>query len=136
MPSPLVCIVVLTAVAMLLGLDIRTVGDMGELPDSLPIFLLPDVPLTCETLQIILPYSVDAGRGRPAGIADDGAIVDELTDTPSNKNRECIGQGVANIATGFIGGMAGCAMIGQIGDQREVRRPRPAVDAGRGRCSC
>lgn len=112
-PSPLVCIIVLTALSLALGLDLRTVGDMGELPSTLPVFLLPDVPLTVETLRIILPYS--------AGIAVVGlleslmtaAIVDELTDTPSDKNRECVGQGIANFATGFIGGMAGCAMIGQ-----------------------
>jgi SulP family sulfate permease len=67
-----VCIVVLTAVAMLLDLDIRTVGDMGQLPDSLPVFLLPDVPLNLETLAIIAPYSADAGGGRPARVDDDG----------------------------------------------------------------
>jgi len=112
-PSPLVTIVVLTGVAMLLELDIRTVGDMGQLPDSLPIFLLPDVPLTLETLRIILPY---AATMAVVGLLESmmtASIVDELTDTNSNKNRECVGQGVANIATGFIGGMAGCAMIGQ-----------------------
>ena len=112
-PSPLVTIVVLTGVAMLLKLDIRTVGDMGELPDSLPIFLLPDVPLTLETLQIILPYAATLAVVGLLESMMTASIVDELTDTPSNKNRECVGQGVANIATGFIGGMAGCAMIGQ-----------------------
>ena len=112
-PSPLVTIVVLTGVAMLLKLDIRTVGDMGQLPDSLPIFLLPDVPLTLETLQIILPYAATLAVVGLLESMMTASIVDELTDTPSNKNRECVGQGVANIATGFIGGMAGCAMIGQ-----------------------
>ena len=112
-PSPLVCIVVLTGVAMALGLDIRNVGDMGELPDSLPIFLLPDVPLTLETLQIIAPYSLTLAVVGLLESMMTASIVDDLTDTPSNKNRECMGQGVANIATGFIGGMAGCAMIGQ-----------------------
>ena len=113
LPSPLVCIVVLTAIALGFGIDIRTVGDMGDLPDTLPIFLWPDIPLNLETLMIILPYS--------AGLAVVGllesmmtaTIVDDLTDTGSDKNRECKGQGVANIATGFLGGMAGCAMIGQ-----------------------
>ncbi|WP_422528761.1 SulP family inorganic anion transporter [Serratia fonticola] len=112
-PSPLVCIVVLTAISIGLGLEIRTVGDMGELPDSLPIFLIPDVPLNLNTLMIILPYS--------AGLAVVGllesmmtaTIVDDLTDTGSDKNRECKAQGIANICTAFIGGMAGCAMIGQ-----------------------
>lgn len=112
-PSPLITIVVLTIVAIVLDLDIRTVGDMGELPNSLPQFLAPDVPLTLETLQIILPYSATL---MVVGLLESlmtATIVDDLTDTSSNKNRECVGQGVANVATGFIGGMAGCAMIGQ-----------------------
>ncbi|MDO9597209.1 MAG: SulP family inorganic anion transporter [Azoarcus sp.] len=112
-PSPLVTIVVLTGVSLALGLDIRTVGDMGELPDSLPIFLLPDVPLNIETLAIIFPYSLTL---MVVGLLESlmtATIVDDLTDTSSNKNRECVGQGVANIASGFLGGMAGCAMIGQ-----------------------
>jgi SulP family sulfate permease len=112
-PSPLVAIVLLTAVAMAMGLDIRTVGDMGALPDSLPDFLVPDVPFTLETLWVILPYSLTL---TVVGLLESlmtATIVDELTDTKSNKNRECAGQGIANIATGFIGGMAGCAMIGQ-----------------------
>ena len=112
-PSPLVTIVVLTGVAMWLKLDIRTVGDMGQLPDSLPIFLLPDVPLNLTTLLIILPYAATLAVVGLLESMMTAAIVDELTDTPSNKNRECVGQGVANIASGFIGGMAGCAMIGQ-----------------------
>lgn len=112
-PSPLVCIIVLTAVSLILGLDIRTVGDMGELPDSLPVFLLPDIPLTLETLKIILPYSAAVAAVGLLESLMTASIVDELTDTRSDKNRECIGQGIANTATGFIGGMAGCAMIGQ-----------------------
>jgi MFS superfamily sulfate permease-like transporter len=87
--------------------------DMGQLPDSLPVFLLPDVPLTWETLAIIAPYSVTLAVVGLLESMMTASIVDELTDTTSNKNRECVGQGVANIATGFIGGMAGCAMIGQ-----------------------
>lgn len=112
-PSPLVTIVVLTGVSIALGLDIRTVGDMGQLPDSLPVFLLPDVPLTWETLKLVFPYSLTL---MVVGLLESlmtATIVDDLTDTKSDKNRECVGQGVANIATGFIGGMAGCAMIGQ-----------------------
>ncbi len=112
-PSPLVTIVVLSAIAIWFDLDIRRVGDMGELPDSLPIFLLPDVPLNLETLAIIFPTSLTL---MVVGLLESlmtATIVDDLTDTRSNKNRECVGQGVANIATGFIGGMAGCAMIGQ-----------------------
>jgi SulP family sulfate permease len=112
-PSPLITIVVLSAIAIYWDIDIRRVGDMGELPDSLPIFLLPDVPLTLETLGIIFPFSLTL---MVVGLLESlmtATIVDDLTDTKSNKNRECVGQGVANIATGFIGGMAGCAMIGQ-----------------------
>ena len=113
LPSPLVCILVLTAVSMALGLDIRTVGDMGELPDTLPIFLWPQVPLNLETLLIILPYSTALAVVGLLESMMTATIVDDLTDTPSNKNRECKGQGVANLASGLIGGMAGCAMIGQ-----------------------
>ena len=113
LPSPLVCIVALTLVAITFGIDVRTVGDMGELPDTLPIFLWPDVPLNLETFTIIFPYA--------AGLAVVGllesmmtaTIVDDLTDTTSNKNQECKGQGIANILSGLVGGMAGCAMIGQ-----------------------
>ncbi|MBT2326233.1 SulP family inorganic anion transporter [Variovorax paradoxus] len=112
-PSPLVTIVVLTGVSLALGLDVRTVGDMGALPDSLPVFLLPDLPLNLDTLRIILPYSATLAVVGLLESMMTAAIVDELTDTNSNKNRECLGQGAANIATGFIGGMAGCAMIGQ-----------------------
>jgi SulP family sulfate permease len=112
-PSPLVCILVLTAVSLYLGLDIRTVGDMGELPDTLPVFLWPDVPLTFETLAIIFPYSAALAVVGLLESMMTATIVDDLTDTPSDKNRECKGQGVANIASGLIGGMAGCAMIGQ-----------------------
>ncbi|MFA7291109.1 MAG: SulP family inorganic anion transporter [Rhodocyclaceae bacterium] len=112
-PSPLVAIVVLTALAIALGLDIRTVGDMGQLPDSLPVFLLPEVPLTLETLAIILPFSATLAVVGLLESMMTASIVDDLTDTYSDKNRECVGQGIANIASGFLGGMAGCAMIGQ-----------------------
>ncbi|HAG73085.1 MAG TPA: sodium-independent anion transporter, partial [Gammaproteobacteria bacterium] len=113
LPSPLLAILALTAASTYLGLDIRTVGDLGALPDTLPIFLWPDVPLTLETLKIVFPYS--------AGLAVVGlleslmtaTIVDDLTDTPSDKSRECKAQGIANIGAGLLGGMAGCAMIGQ-----------------------
>lgn len=112
-PSPLVCILSLTVFAIFTGMDIRTVGDMGELPDTLPIFLWPEVPLTLETLQIIFPY---AAALAVVGLLESlmtATIVDDLTDTPSDKNRECKGQGIANIGSGLLGGMAGCAMIGQ-----------------------
>lgn len=112
-PSPLICIVLLSALALWLDLDVRRVGDMGALPDSLPVFLLPQVPWTLETLWIVLPVSLTL---TVVGLLESlltAAIVDDLTDTPSNKNRESMGQGIANIASGFLGGMAGCAMIGQ-----------------------
>ncbi|MEM6944164.1 MAG: SulP family inorganic anion transporter, partial [Pseudomonadota bacterium] len=127
-PAPLVCILVLTAIAVFADLDLRTVGDMGALPDTLPIFLLPDIPLTFETLMIILPYSVGVAVVGLLESLMTASIVDELTDTRSDRNRECYGQGAANVATGFIGGMAGCAMIGQsiINVQ----------SGGRGRLSC
>ena len=112
-PSPLVAIVVLTALSLVLNIDIRTVGDLCELPDSLPIFLLPDIPLTLETLLIIFPTSATLAL---VGLLESlltASIVDDLTDTDSDKNRECVGQGSANIVAGLFGGMAGCAMIGQ-----------------------
>lgn len=112
-PSPLVCIVVLTGLSLWLHLDLRTVGDMGELPSTLPVFLIPQIPLTFETLWIILPYSAAVAAVGLLESLMTASIVDEFTDTTSDKNRECVGQGVANFFTGFIGGMAGCAMIGQ-----------------------
>ncbi|MCL1092244.1 SulP family inorganic anion transporter [Shewanella kaireitica] len=112
-PSPLVCIVGLTAFVMMFDVDIRTVGDMGDLPDTLPIFLWPDVPLNLDTLLIVLPYSLGLAVVGLLESMMTATIVDDLTDTGSDKNRECKGQGIANISTGLLGGMAGCAMIGQ-----------------------
>lgn len=112
-PSPLVGIVVLTALSLYFGFDVRTVGDMGELPSTFPAFHLPMVPLTLETLWIVLPYSVAVAIVGLLESLMTAQLVDELTDTPSSRHQECIGQGIANTATGFIGGMAGCAMIGQ-----------------------
>ncbi|MEM8957775.1 MAG: SulP family inorganic anion transporter [Pseudomonadota bacterium] len=127
-PSPLVTIIVLTLLTLALGLDVRTVGDMGALPDTLPVFLIPDIPLTFETLQIIFPVSAAVAAVGLLESLMTAQIVDDLTDTPSDKNRECVGQGIANTATGFIGGMAGCAMIGQ--SMINVK------SGGRGRLSC
>ncbi len=127
-PSPLVTIIVLTAVVMVMGWDVRTVGDMGALPDTLPVFLIPDIPLNFETLTIILPYAAAvAVVGLLESLMTEN-IVDDLTDTKSDRNQECIGQGLANTATGFIGGMAGCAMIGQ-----SIINIK---SGGRGRLSC
>ncbi|MDK8873326.1 SulP family inorganic anion transporter [Paracoccus sp. SSJ] len=127
-PSPLVTIVVLTALSLAFGWDVRTVGDMGALPDTLPVFLLPDVPLNLETLTIILPYSLAVAVVGLLESLMTQNLVDELTDTRTDRNQECIGQGLANTATGFIGGMAGCAMIGQ--SMINVK------SGGRGRLSC
>lgn len=112
-PSPLVCIVVLTVLSMVLNMDLRTVGDMGALPDTLPVFLIPQIPLNLDTLLIILPYSAAVAVVGLLESLMTAQIVDELTDTKSNRNQECVGQGIANTVTGFIGGMAGCALIGQ-----------------------
>ncbi|MCV6825850.1 MULTISPECIES: SulP family inorganic anion transporter [Halocynthiibacter] len=127
-PSPLVTIVVLTTLALVLDIDVRTVGDMGALPDTLPVFLIPDIPLNFETLQIILPVSAAIAVVGLLESLMTAQLVDDLTDTVSDKNQECIGQGLANTATGFIGGMAGCAMIGQ--SMINVK------SGGRGRLSC
>ncbi|NJK57754.1 MAG: SulP family inorganic anion transporter [Pleurocapsa sp. SU_5_0] len=112
-PSPLVALAVMTIAAIALKLDVPTVGDMGELPSTLPLFALPQVPLNLETLQIILPYSLTLAIVGLLASFLTAALVDDLTDTPSDKNQEAKGQGIANIVTAFFGGMAGCGMIGQ-----------------------
>lgn len=112
-PAPLVAIVVITAIAIFTGSGVKTVGDMGELTQSLPIFLFPDIPLNFETLQIIFPYALSIAI---VGLVESlltASIVDDMTDTKSDKNKEARGQGIANIVSGLFGGMAGCAMIGQ-----------------------
>ncbi|AFZ52405.1 SulP family inorganic anion transporter [Cyanobacterium aponinum UTEX 3222] len=112
-PSPLVALAVMTIATITLKLDVPTVGDMGELPTTLPIFALPNIPLNLETLNIILPYSLTMALVGLLASFLTAALVDELTDTPSDKNQEAKGQGIANIVTSFFGGMAGCGMIGQ-----------------------
>ncbi|WRP08651.1 SulP family inorganic anion transporter [Rossellomorea aquimaris] len=112
-PSPLVAIIAVTVFAVLTGSGVRTVGDMGELTQALPIFLIPDIPFNFETLQIIFPYSLSIAI---VGLVESlltASIVDDMTDTTSDKNKEAKGQGIANIVSGLFGGMAGCAMIGQ-----------------------
>ena len=112
-PSPLVAIAGLTGVAVAMNLDLPTVGDMGELPSALPWVALPDVPVSLETLQIIFPYAITLAL---VGLLESlltAQMLDDMTDTDSDKNVEARGQGIANVATGFLGGMAGCAMIGQ-----------------------
>jgi len=112
-PSPLVALAVMTIAAITLGIDVPTVGDMGELPTAPPVFALPQVPFTLETLQIIFPYSITLAIVGLLASFLTASLVDDLTDTPSDKTREAKGQGIANIVTAFFGGMAGCGMIGQ-----------------------
>ncbi|SOC53274.1 sulfate permease, SulP family [Blastococcus aggregatus] len=112
-PAPLVAIVVLTTLVVTVGWDIPDVGGEGELPDSLPFFLLPDVPFTWETLTIIAPYALGIAFVGLMESLMTAKLVDDITDTHSDKTRESWGQGVANVASGFFGGMGGCAMIGQ-----------------------
>lgn len=112
-PSPMVCIITITFLALIFSANVRTVGDMGHLPNTLPHFFVPDIPWNLETLWIILPYSSALAAVGLLESMMTATIVDELTNTSSNKHRECKGQGIANIVTGFMGGMAGCAMIGQ-----------------------
>lgn len=112
-PAPLVAIVVLTAAAVIFGWDVPTVGDKGQLPDSLPTLFIPDVPFTFETFQIIAPYALGMALVGLLESLMTAKLVDDVTDTRSNKTRESWGQGVANIVTGFFGGMGGCAMVGQ-----------------------
>ena len=113
LPSPLICIVVLTAASLWLHLPVRTVADLGRLPDALPLFAWPSVPLTVGTLGIIAgPALAIAMVGLLESLMT-ASVVDDLTDTPSSKNRECAGLGLANIAASLFGGIAGCGMIGQ-----------------------
>ncbi|PEL13751.1 SulP family inorganic anion transporter [Bacillus sp. AFS017336] len=112
-PSPLVAIITISLIAIFSGSDVNKVGDMGDISGSLPSFILPNVPLSFETVKIILPYAISLAL---VGLIESlltAQIVDDLTDTTSNKNLESKGQGIANIVNGLFGGMAGCAMIGQ-----------------------
>ncbi|AXI00169.1 SulP family inorganic anion transporter [Sporosarcina sp. PTS2304] len=112
-PAPLIAIVVMTTIALVSGVKLQVIGDLGTMPNSLPSFFLPDIPLNFETFKIILPYSVALAI---VGLLESlltSQVLDDMTDTPSNKNREARGQGIANFINGFFGGMAGCALIGQ-----------------------
>jgi SulP family sulfate permease len=112
-PSPLVAIALLTAITAIFGIHVRTVADLGQLPSALPTFGLPQVPLSLQTLAIIAPVALTLAA---VGLLESlltAQIVDDMTDTPSSKSHECVGQGIANIASAVFGGMGGCAMIGQ-----------------------
>ncbi len=112
-PAPLITVVALTALVVLINIDVPTVSDMGEMPTSLPSLFIPDVPLNLETLQIIFPYALGMAIVGLMESLMTAKLVDDITDTHSDKTRESWGQGVANIASGLFGGMGGCAMIGQ-----------------------
>ncbi|MEU5988119.1 SulP family inorganic anion transporter [Spirillospora sp. NPDC047418] len=112
-PAPLVSIVVLTVITVAAGIAVPTVGDKGALPSALPTPGVPDVPLTLDTLTLIAPYALAMALVGLMESLMTAKLVDDITDTRSNKTRESIGQGIANIVTGFFGGMGGCAMIGQ-----------------------
>ncbi len=112
-PAPLIAIVALTSIAIFSGVNLKTVGDLGAITQAFPSFFIPDVPWTFETLQIILPYSLSMAIVGLLETLLTSQIVDDMTGTESNKNGEARGQGIANFITGFFGGMAGCAMIGQ-----------------------
>ncbi len=112
-PAPLIAIVVMTTIAFVSGVKLQTIGDLGTMPSTLPTFFMPDIPLNLETLKIILPYSLALSV---VGLLESlltAQVLDDMTDTSSNKNREARGQGIANFVNGFFGGMAGCALIGQ-----------------------
>lgn len=112
-PAPIVAIITITIIVSVFNIDVKTLGDMGKITNELPKFLIPNVPFNMETLSIILPYSISVAL---VGIVESlltAQLVDDLTDTPSDKNRECVGQGLGNLASGFFGGIAGCGMIGQ-----------------------
>src|SRR5699024_4635945 len=112
-PASLIAIVLITGIAVVFALDVPTVGDQGELPSSLPELFIPHVPLTWQTLSTIAPYSLAMALVGLMESLMTAKLVDEITDTHSNKTRESWGQGAANLLSGLFGGMGGCAMIGQ-----------------------
>lgn len=113
LPSGLVAVIVVTMISMALGNPVRTIGDMGDIVASLPIFAIPDVPLNLETLKIILPYSISLALVGLVETLLTAQVVDEMTDSASNKNRECRALGIANVISALFGGTCGCGMIGQ-----------------------
>ncbi|MEK4080157.1 SulP family inorganic anion transporter [Solibacillus sp. FSL K6-1126] len=112
-PAPLIAIVLLTAVTFMFNVELKTIGDLGSITQSLPSFFIPDVPFNLETLSIIFPYALALALVGLMESLMTAQIVDDMTDTKSDKNQEARGQGIANLINGFFGGMAGCAMIGQ-----------------------
>lgn len=124
-PSPLICIVVLTLICAVFPMPVQTIADLGRLPASLPSFSLPNLPVTLEILQIVAPYALAMAAVGLLESMMTASVVDDLTETTSSKSRECTGLGLANMASGFFGGIAGCGMIGQtIGNLRYGGRGR------------
>src|SRR5699024_5513761 len=112
-PAPLIAIIIMTTVALISDVKLQTIGDLGTMPNTLPTFFIPNVPFTFETIKIIFPYALALSI---VGLLESlltSQVLDDMTDTPSNKNQEARGQGIANFINGFFGGMAGCALIGQ-----------------------
>lgn len=127
-PSPLICIILLTSFCMLVDMPVRTVSDLGRLPEALPVLLWPDVPLNLETLGIIAPYALAMAVVGLLESMMTASVVDDLTETTSSKARECTGLGLANVAAGMFGGIAGCGMIGQtVGNVRFGGRGRAST---------
>ena len=124
-PSPLICIVVLTVISVIYPMPLHTVADLGRLPDSLPHLVWPDVPMSLDTLEIIAPYALAMAAVGMLESMMTARVVDDLTETTSSKRQECTGLGLANIAVGLFGGIAGCGMIGQtVGNLRYGGRGR------------
>jgi SulP family sulfate permease len=126
-PAPLIAIVVLTAICVAAGIAVPTVGDEGELPSTLPMLGIPAVPFSLETLLIVAPYSLTLAAVGLLESLMTAKLVDDITETPSDKDRESRGQGIANVITGLFGGMAGCAMIGQTMINVRVSRARTRI---------
>ncbi len=129
-PSPLICIVVLTAISFAVPMPLRTVADLGRLPDDLPALVLPHVPATLATLRIIGPYALAMAVVGLLESMMTASVVDDLTETTSSKRQECVGLGLANLAAGLFGGIAGCGIDRADGRQCPLWRAQPAVDAG------
>jgi SulP family sulfate permease len=124
-PSPLICILVLTVISVAFPMPIHTVADLGRLPSSLPSFAFPDIPITWETLRIVAPYALAMAAVGLLESMMTASVVDDLTETTSSKAQECTGLGLANVAAGLFGGIAGCGMIGQtVGNVRYGGRGR------------
>ncbi len=112
-PASLMAILVISGIVIFMGIDTKTVGDIASIQGGFPPFHIPAIPITLEAFSIVLPYAlIVAGVGLIESLLTLN-LIDEITETRGNGNKECIAQGVANLVTGFFSGMGGCAMIGQ-----------------------